>query len=497
MVPGEVLLPRRLHKALLRGGQSFSKVSQVFPASAMFLIGPLGCLVLLLHPRSPSAFENERWNDTELLLNESRSLPLPREGDVERRWDLTLQGWEEVTQTVRTVWRQPSEVDHPWRWAPCLNGNALHPQCRNWVMKVSIVCTLGLLVAVANGTVIVVVASSVSGWSNSSRLALLSLALADAALAVLVVPLNLYLGLTTGKERSAEGGQEATSYCRPVAFVNSAIFSTSLYSLAGVSLERYVAVFFPLHYGRLLSRKRVAWLIATAWLVPVIILAPLAVPGPWAVLQVRFSSAALLCEPDYGSNMAYSLLILGTIFCPAAGLITFANLRLWMAARSQRQRSKVITLAEKGSGPKKLCSLQMDTAARILLPVVIAFYICWTPCIAIILYNSVTHKRVHEWAEFVALWLPIGSGLLNCFVYFWVNRSFRQKLQKVGQTLCHPCCKAQRDQWPRRLPTLSALVDVQKSPSPFPGFSSSSKGLRRCQERGGTTKLQQQRPGAS
>ncbi|XP_067327271.1 probable G-protein coupled receptor 21 [Anolis sagrei] len=371
-------------------------------------------------------------------------------------------------------------------------------------MKVSIVCALGLLVTVANGTVIVVVASSVSGWSHSSRLALLSLALADAALAVLVVPLNLYVGLATGpmaKERLAEGGEGASSYCRPVAFVNSTIFSTSLYSLAGVSLERYVAVFFPLHYSRLLSRKRVAWLIAMAWLVPVIILAPLAMPGPLAVLQVRFSSAALLCEPDYGSNMAYSLLILGTIFCPAAGLITFANLRLWMAARSQRQRSKGITLAEKGSGPKKLCSLQMDAAARILLPVVIAFYICWTPCIAIILYNSVTHKRVHEWAEFVALWLPIGSGLLNCFVYFWVNRNFRQKLQKVSQALCQPCCKAQQDQWPPRLPTLSAFVDGQKSLSPFPGSSrstfSSSKNLRRCQERDNITDLQQQGPDPS
>ncbi|XP_061450341.1 melatonin receptor type 1B-B-like isoform X2 [Rhineura floridana] len=215
---------------------------------------------------------------------------------------------------------------------------------------------------------------------------------------------------------------------------------------------------------RLLSHRRVVLLIAAAWLLPALLLVPLAVPPPGAVLQVRFSAAALLCEPDYGSNTTYSLLIAGTIFCPAAGTITFVNMRLWLVARSQGRRGKGSPPPGKAAGMKALRLLQLDAAARILLPVVIAFYVCWAPCIVAILYNSLTRERIHEWVEFVALWLPTGSGFLNCFVYFWANRSFRHKFQKTGHKLCWPCHRASQEERQRRLPTISGAVSNSTCP---------------------------------
>lgn len=188
-------------------------------------------------------------------------------------------------------------------------------------LKIGIICALGALVMVSNGAVIAVIASAVAGWSRSSRLTLLSLAAADAALALLVVPLNLYGGL-------APAPPPPEPYCRAAAFVNSSVFGASLYSLAGVSLERYVAVFFPLRHARLLGRRRLALLLAAAWLGPALLLLPVALPGRAAVLRVRFSAAALLCEPDYASNAAYAGLLAAAIFCPAAATVTFANLRL-------------------------------------------------------------------------------------------------------------------------------------------------------------------------
>nr|XP_034974676.1 D(4) dopamine receptor-like [Zootoca vivipara] len=379
--------------------------------------------------------------------------------------------WKEEAQTIEPrppedlVGEQPPKKDPrvkegpPWQQGPCPSNGGPQQWCGSWMVKTSLICALGLLALVGNGTIITVIASSVSGWSHSTRLVLLSLAAADTALAVLVVPLNLYRSLVVGPV--AEEGE--ASSCRAVAFINCCIFGASLYSLAGVSLERYVAIFYPLHYRRLLSHKRVVLLITAAWLLPALLLVPLAVPGPGAMLQVRFSASALLCEPDYGSNTTYSLFIAGTIFCPAAGTITFANLCLWLAARSQCRRGKGgRALPGKEAGLKMRCVLQLDAAARILLPVVIAFYVCWVPCIVTMLYNAVTHERVHGWIEMVALWLPIGSGFLNCFVYFWTNRSFRHKFQKIGHKLCWPCYQATEDQWwqqqQQELPTVSAAV---------------------------------------
>lgn len=275
-----------------------------------------------------------------------------------------------------------------WLHSPCLfDPCGRPPYCQTWLVKVTLLGVLGLLVMGGNGLAIAVLASTVSGWSHSSRFMLLSLAASDAALAVLVVPLNLYRSLTLGPVGTQDAAGEEAAFCRVVAFINSSLFGASLYSLAGVSLERYMAVFFPLHYGRLLSPRRVLLLILAAWLLPALLLVPLAIPSPVAVLQVRFSAAALLCEPDYGSNPLYSLWIAGTIFCPAAATIAFTNVRLWLVARSQRLRGKDPGLLGKAGRSKRPRMLQLDAAARVLLPVVFAFFVCWAPCIGTLVYN--------------------------------------------------------------------------------------------------------------
>nr|XP_005308258.2 D(4) dopamine receptor-like [Chrysemys picta bellii] len=339
-------------------------------------------------------------------------------------------------------------------------GDARSGCCGSRRLKIGLICALGALVMVSNGAVLAVLASAVAGWSRSSRLTLLSLAAADAALALLVVPLNLYGGLARGAPPEP--------YCRAAAFVNSSVFGASLYSLAGVSLERYVAVFFPLRHARLLGRRRLALLLAAAWLGPALLLLPVALPGRAAVVRVRFSAAALLCEPDYGSNAAYAGLLAAAIFCPAAATVTFANLRLWQAARAQRRRGDGAGPPGKGAGLRRLRLLQLDAASRVLVPVVVAFYVCWAPCMATILYNAITKDRVHEWLEFVALWLPSGSGFLNCFVYFWTNRNFRHKFQKIGHKLWGPCSRAKWEQDVHRMVTISAAVERSSSQPALP-----------------------------
>lgn len=310
--------------------------------------------------------------------------------------------------------------------------------------KIGIITSLGGLIIVGNTFVLLVIASSVSGWSRNCRYILISLTGTDAALALLVVPLNLYGSLALEPDAGGPNEGPLGPYCHIVAFLNSSIFASSIYSLATISLERYVAVFFPLHYGRVMSRRRVRLLIAAAWLLPPAFLFPIAIPGG-SVVRVYFSRASLICNPDYASNVTYSLLLTAVIFFPCSAIVTFANLRLWLAARRQRQKLGA-----------------HDAASRVLVPVVIVFYTCWAPCMITILYNAIAQERVAEWVEFVALWLPSGNGFLNCFVYFWINRSFRLKFQQLGQKLCPWKCLSSHQQdckGPVRTPTISLMVD--------------------------------------
>uniref|UniRef100_A0AAV2LS94 G-protein coupled receptors family 1 profile domain-containing protein n=1 Tax=Knipowitschia caucasica TaxID=637954 RepID=A0AAV2LS94_KNICA len=268
--------------------------------------------------------------------------------------------------------------------------------------KVCIIVVLGVLITLGNIAVLLVISSSVTGWSRNSRYLLLSLTAADSAFGLLVMPLNLWVSLV----KDYKHGPDAL--CHVVAFCNATVYSTCMYTLATISLERYVAVFYPLKACAILTRKRTLLLIAFSWFFPPFILLPISLPTD--IIQVHFSTASLVCNPSYSTNVLYSL-----------------------SLTTKRQRLKL---------RKYDCARRNrpNVAARVLVPVMAAYYTCWTPCMAAMIYNAVSGRSVPEWAEFVVVWLPTSNGFLNCIFYFWINRSFRRKFYLILQKLILALC---------------------------------------------------------
>ncbi|KAM9817668.1 5-hydroxytryptamine receptor 4 [Neosynchiropus ocellatus] len=290
-------------------------------------------------------------------------------------------------------------------------------------VKVSVIVALGVVITLGNVAVLLVIASSVSGWSRNSRYFLLSLTGADSLFGLLVMPLNLWVSLV----RDYTGGPDAL--CHVVAFCNATVYSTCMYTLAAISLERYVAVFFPLNYSTLLTRRRALLLIACSWIFPPFLLVPIALP--FDVIEVHFSTASLVCNPSYSTNVGYTLTLACLIFFPCSAVMTFANLRLWCAARRQSRKLRQYQRARRSNH---------NLASKVLVPVMAAYYTCWTPCMAVMLYNAISGEMVSEWIEFVVVWLPTSNGFLNCIFYFWINKSFRRKFRVVIHRLALSIC---------------------------------------------------------
>uniref|UniRef100_A0A8C6WJ37 Zgc:162592 n=1 Tax=Neogobius melanostomus TaxID=47308 RepID=A0A8C6WJ37_9GOBI len=279
-------------------------------------------------------------------------------------------------------------------------------------VKVSVIVALGLIITLGNIAVLLVISSSVAGWSRNSRYLLLSLTAADSAFGLLVMPLNLWVSLV----KDYTDGPDAL--CHVVAFCNATVYSTCMYTLATISLERYVAVFYPLKYCAILTRRRTLLLIAFSWCFPPCLLFPISLPID--IIQVHFSTASLVCNPSYSTNVLYSLTLTSLIFFP-----------LWCAAKKQRLKLRKYDCARRS---------RPNVASRVLVPVMAAYYTCWTPCMVAMIFNAVSGRSVPEWAEFVVVWLPTSNGFLNCIFYFWINQSFRRKffhiLQKLILALC-------------------------------------------------------------
>ncbi|XP_075966237.1 adenosine receptor A2b [Anarhichas minor] len=290
-------------------------------------------------------------------------------------------------------------------------------------VKVSIIIVLGVMITLGNIAVLLVITSSVAGWSRNSRYFLLSLTAADSAFGLLVMPLNLWVSLL----KDYTEGPDAL--CHVVAFCNATVYSTCMYSLATISLERYVAVFYPLQYSSLMTRKRTLLLIAFAWCFPPFLLSPISFPD--GIIEVHFSTASLVCNPSYSTNVGYSLSLTCFIFFPCSIIMTYANLRVWCAAKRQRLKLRKYDCARRR---------RHNVASRVLVPVMAAYYTCWTPCMAAMIYNAVSGSSAPEWIEFVVVWLPTSNGFLNCIFYFWVNRSFRRKFHLVLQRLALAFC---------------------------------------------------------
>lgn len=308
-------------------------------------------------------------------------------------------------------------------------------------IKISVIAALGVIITLGNIAVLLVISSSVAGWSRNSRYLLLSLTAADSAFGLLVMPLNLWVSLV----KDYTEGPDAL--CHVVAFCNATVYSTCMYTLSTISLERYVAVFYPLKYCAILTRKRILLLIAFSWCFPPFLLFPISLPTN-IIIQVHFSTASLVCNPSYSTNVHYSLTLTSLIFFPCSIIMTFCNLRVWCAAKKQRLKLRKYDRARRS---------RPNVASRVLIPVMAAYYTCWTPCMAAMIYNAVSGKSVPEWAEFVVVWLPTSNGFLNCIFYFWINQSFRRKfyhiLQKLTVALCPKlahilgCCSTSKTQF--------------------------------------------------
>lgn len=239
----------------------------------------------------------------------------------------------------------------------------------NRPIKMGIILALGVMITLGNVAVVTVICSAVPGWSRNSRYFLLSLTGADSAFGLIVMPLNLCVSLIKDYSEGPD------PFCHIVAFFNATVYSTCMYTLASISVERYVAVFYPLQYSSILTRRRALLIIAFSWLFPPVLLVPISCPE--GIIEVQFSTASLVCNPSYSSNVTYSLTLTCFIFFPCSALMTFCNLRLWVAAKRQRMKLKY-------SGGWN----RPNVASRVLVPVMTAYYTCWTPCMVVMIYNG-------------------------------------------------------------------------------------------------------------
>ena len=300
---------------------------------------------------------------------------------------------------------------------------------------------LTLVLGLAGNSLVVLVYSGRGGGHlrTLTDVCLLNLAAADL---LLLVTLPLWAAAA-----ATQGWHLGAALCKLTAYLYSATFSCSMFLLACVSADRYLAVTRPLssHRGAGPGRGRqVPWahaLCLGVWALGALLSLPALLFRTVRSFPELGVDACVMQYPHGGWRMRYNLtfnLVGFLIPVPVVSFCTYHICRVLRESRALRGRS---------CREQTTAAVAVERKAAYLVMVVLAiFVLCWLPYQIIVLLDSLDYYQVISgctWAHVLdigvqlATYLGYSNSALNPFLYVIVGKHFKQRAREVfRQTLC-------------------------------------------------------------
>lgn len=321
----------------------------------------------------------------------------------------------------------------------------------------------------------------------SNRL-VLNLCICNFLLTVVVLPPNA-LAATSGQWPLTSG------WCNWIAFITCTLFSTCVFTLLAISVDRYYAILRPLHYRMKVTGRRMSALLVSLWVVS----GGIASPPLWSSPGAKYRAEWGLCTRDWGSSMtsdrAYAYLYLITCFLgPLVGMfacyVSIFRAAQHTSARARRNSADVglvhgvaamtggmllptglmsaaparrlstasllhystssgcqphtttATRRSSASGlARGLLMLHKDDqkAAATGLIVMSTFVACWMPVFALIAYQASAGgagQPVPRYLGNAAAWTAFSGCAVNPFVYVFRSRTIVRECKCLLERWC-------------------------------------------------------------
>jgi len=293
------------------------------------------------------------------------------------------------------------------------------------------ILALIICAAIVGNTLILTSLYRFSCLQTKTNVFVLNLAIADLFLAVFAMPFTLVSSI---KYEWVFGN----AMCQITAVLNSIFCEASIMTLSFVSLERFLAIVYPLEYETLVTPKRVKIIIGYIWFQAVCCASSTFIFSRFTFL--RFES---ICTVDWGYNFAYTL-IFAIVFLYVPFLVTAVFYCIILkTAIKQRRRIEIIKVGEivndsnlqkprrnKDTSSEK--KAKKEHKATIMIAIVVGtFCVCWFPhsvgVFCILDPNC-------EWNDsfFVATtWLAMLNSAMNSLIYGLMNRTFRRAFKSI------------------------------------------------------------------
>ncbi|KAM9824590.1 dopamine receptor D4 related sequence [Neosynchiropus ocellatus] len=290
---------------------------------------------------------------------------------------------------------------------------------------------------------------------------IISLAVADLLLAVLVLPLFVYSEFLGGI------WPFSTFICDALMTMDVLLCTASILNLCAISVDRYIAVVLPLKYNRNQFSVRQLVLITATWVLSLGVASPVI----FGLNQVPDRDPAV-CKLEDDNFVVYSSVCSFFVPCPVMLLLyflMFRGLQRWRlvtptgttltcerdlalesetvttqqdsmldsdrktSVRSTERQLK--TTRRKGSKSSRVSG--RERKAMKVLPIVVGFFlVCWTPFFIVHVTKVLCDScNIGSTLISVVTWLGYVNSAVNPIIYTAFNAEFRNVFQKL---LC--CC---------------------------------------------------------
>ncbi|XP_053104324.1 adenosine receptor A3-like [Hemicordylus capensis] len=301
-----------------------------------------------------------------------------------------------------------------------------------------------LILAITLGNVVsLLVFLRVKQFRTSQGYLKASLALADLAVGLIVVPYSVYRQvncLVYGVE------QEIKEFDRLACHISGPIFAgctlVSISTIFLLSVERSVAVLKPLHKRAVITKRRTVCFILLSWVMSFCIAATPIISTPHITLQ--YNSCSKLCNYAFPKDALpgsyWNVMLLFPVFDFTLLGITFIINFVTFAAL--RQYSKTRQELGGGSQTGRQLSSSDITAAKTIGLLTFAFSTSFSP-IAVFVVGSVMG---YQWCQFsfYAFWILTSNSCWNVAIYSVWDPRFRQgvkqlfkKTVQIATSECH------------------------------------------------------------
>ena len=279
----------------------------------------------------------------------------------------------------------------------------------------------GVMCTVLNSTEIILIIKKRKSM-KTFELILLSLAIADLTVGISTLAFSIY----DINQREAFSLNDPEDFF--VLAMQTFTLCSSITHILGISLDRVLAVKFPLKHRIWMSRENAKWLVAAIWLASTLLTAFSVVP------KFVFNS-------DSGANNYFMIYALaGMMFFFGLIFVAIYSHIIWkVIIRSQQFNQRINGKSAERKGDSKMLPTTVARERTLVFTCVLAVstYISCTYPAAIIAINGAKRKQPVSSTAF-SFWLPgllLINSILDPFVYFLKGYLDNRSRQTVAESI--------------------------------------------------------------